>query len=85
MNCPFCGSYPYECVDVGLGAPGVPVAVNCCYYGPFLFDHRTPVRLQRAARRLVEEREFGLPDKRRVRRFMRSLHGKSIRQFRIAP
>lgn len=33
-NCPFCGHYPYEMVDVGIGM--VPVAVNCCEWGYML-------------------------------------------------
>jgi hypothetical protein len=37
-NCPFCGLYPYEMVDVGIGS--VPVAVNCCELGNLLLDGR---------------------------------------------
>ena len=35
-NCPMCGHHPYEYVDVGVGM--VPVAVNCCNYGYYLFQ-----------------------------------------------
>ena len=41
MSCPFCGLDPYEYVDVGVGGRGVPVAVNCCEFGPMLFDDRS--------------------------------------------
>lgn len=41
MSCPFCGLDPYEYVDVGVGGRGVPIAVNCCHFGPALFDDRS--------------------------------------------
>lgn len=53
MNCPFCGLYPYEMVDVGVGC--VPVAVNCCEHGGLLFDHRTDPALQKIATEIAEE------------------------------
>ena len=37
-KCPFCGLFPYEMVDVGVGH--VPVAVNCCEFGHLYFDRR---------------------------------------------
>jgi len=41
MYCPFCGSDPYEYVDVGLGGKGQPVAVTCCEMGIEYFDPRS--------------------------------------------
>lgn len=53
-NCPFCGFYPYECVDVGFGC-NYPVAVNCCSFGPALFDDRTPDHHNyKAAKRVLD-------------------------------
>ena len=34
-TCPFCGSHPYEYVDIGVGS--VPVAVTCCELGDAYF------------------------------------------------
>lgn len=38
-SCPFCGNYPYEEVDIGVGSQ--PVAVTCCELGQEL--HSNPV------------------------------------------
>lgn len=42
IRCPFCGLDPYEYIDVGVGH--IAIAVNCCNFGPTLFDDRTPDR-----------------------------------------
>jgi len=56
VNCPFCGLDPYEYVDVGVGGRGVPVAVNCCEFGPMVFDDRTSdKRWSKLAERILDE------------------------------
>lgn len=52
-GCPFCGLCPYEYVDVGVGS--VPVAVNCCEFGPFMFDWRTKKADMETAARIAEQ------------------------------
>lgn len=56
-NCPFCGHYPYEMVDVGIGH--VPVAVNCCEFGPLIFDWRTSKADAEKASSVVAAMEAG--------------------------
>lgn len=54
-ECPFCGYHPYEYVDVGLGGRGVAVAVNCCEWGPLLFDWRTSKEDAEKGRAVADE------------------------------
>ena len=55
MSCPFCGLNPYEYADVGIGGPGIPIAVNCCEFGPALFDARGDIELRGFAERVADE------------------------------
>lgn len=56
QNCPFCGHYPYEMVDVGVGF--VPVAVNCCDLGIGLFQYN-----EKEARQTLEFMQSHSPRK----------------------
>lgn len=56
-TCPFCDLDPYEYVDVGIGY--VPVAVNCCQWGPLLFDWRTDKADYAKAKEVAAEIEAG--------------------------
>ena len=38
--CPFCGLYPYEDVNIGIGMQHI--AVNCCEYGDLLIAQGVP-------------------------------------------
>lgn len=51
--CPFCGLHPYEYVDVGVGS--VPIAVNCCEFGPLIFDWRTSEAHTKKAQAVADE------------------------------
>lgn len=46
-ECPFCGLCPFEYVDVGVGH--IPVAVNCCHFGPLLFEHYADAHTRKVA------------------------------------
>lgn len=78
-RCPFCRLDPYEYVDVGVGY--VPVAVNCCDWGYYLFcgwGDNGPGHGQKAmhdtARRILRLRQSHSPRKKaRAARLMRSL------------
>jgi len=60
-TCPFCGLDPYEYVDVGVGC--VPVAVNCCHFGPALFDDRSEDQSWRKWAECAAEAVSGIKDK----------------------
>jgi hypothetical protein len=60
-TCPFCELDPYEYVDVGVGA--VPVAVNCCHFGPALFDDRSPDGHWRKTMNAILEHVSGIKER----------------------
>lgn len=64
-TCPFCKCDPYEYVDVGVGY--VPVAVNCCDPGYYLYcgwgdDHGQELKtMHDLARRILRLRRSHSP------------------------
>lgn len=45
-ECPFCGLYPYETVNIGIGVQEV--GVSCCEYGYMLYSDCLPYEVVKA-------------------------------------